>query len=137
MIYSFFSSGPKGTIHKVARFSALAENVYNFGFGDYEPATGKTSDVVNSNNGDAAKIMGTLGSIIYDFTNVFSEAAIFVHGTSAAKTRFYQFSINKHWEEINPIFEVIGLKNDKWESFEKVINYQAFIERRKDDFLLK
>jgi len=81
--------------------------------------------------------MGTLGSIIYDFTNVFSEAAIFVHGTSAAKTRFYQFSINKHWEEINPIFEVIGLKNDKWESFEKVINYQAFIERRKDDFLLK
>jgi hypothetical protein len=40
-------------------------------------------------------------------------------------------NINKHWERISPIFEVFGLKEERWEPFKKVVNYDAFLGRRK------
>jgi hypothetical protein len=80
--------------------------------------------------------MGTLGSIIYDFTNIFPEALIYIEGTTAARTRLYQMNINKDWERIEPIFEVFGLRRDHWEPFKKGINYQAFLGRRKGAFFV-
>ncbi len=67
--------------------------------------------------------MGTVGSIIYDFTNIYMGALIFIQGTNAARTRLYQININRHWAGIEPVFEVFGLKNERWEFFKKEINY--------------
>jgi hypothetical protein len=39
-VYSFVSYGPKGPIHKIAKFNELSANTYNFGFGDYDAKTG-------------------------------------------------------------------------------------------------
>jgi len=130
-VYSFISIGPKGPIQKIAKFREFERNVYNFGFGDYNPETGDISDTHVSNNHDTEIIMGTVGSIIYDFTNLFPEALIFIQGTNAARTRLYQIHINKHWERIEPIFEVFGLRNLRWEPFKKGINYDAFLGHRK------
>jgi len=44
--------------------------------------------------------MGTVGGIIYDFTNVFMDALIFIQGTDPARTRLYQININKHWTRV-------------------------------------
>lgn len=130
-VYSFTSKGPNGFVRKVARFTELSTNLYNFGFGDYESQTGGISDSVVSNNQDTDLIMGTVGSIIYDFTNLFVNAFIFITGSCAARTRLYQININKHWQRIEPVFEVFGLKDDKWFPFTKGINYDAFLGRRR------
>jgi hypothetical protein len=135
-VYSFMSNGPNGPIQKIAKFNEIAPNIYNFGFGDYNPKTGDISDTSTSNNQDTGIILGTVGNIIYDFTNVFIEALIFIEGTDAARTRLYQININKHWERIEPVFEVFGLRGERWEPFKKGINYEAFLGRRKGAFLL-
>ena len=133
--YEFDSVGPKGIIKKVARFIEIGTNLYSFGFGDLNKNTGEISDTIVSNNEDGDKVLATVASIIYDFTNIYTKAAVFIQGSTAARTRRYQMGINKYWDQISPIFEVIGLKNDSWESFRKGENYNAFIGRRKASFL--
>lgn len=109
--YEFESVGPKGVVKKVARFSEMGTNVYNFGFGDLDETTGEISDTVVSNNADGDKILVTVANIIYDFTNVYLEAAVFIKGTTSGRTRRYQMGINKFCPQINPIFEIFGLKD--------------------------
>jgi len=133
--YEFESKGPKGKIKKVARFSEIGVNIYNFGFGDLNEMTGEISDTIVSNNGDGDKVLLTVANIIYDFTDVYIGVAVFIQGTSPSRTRRYQMGINKHWSQIIPIFEVLGLKNDKWEQFRPGENYEAFLGRRKASFL--
>jgi hypothetical protein len=134
--YSFMSNGPQGSIQKIAKFTEIERSIYNFGFGDYDPATGDISDSQVSNNQDTDLIMGTLGSIIYDFTNFFPQALIWIKGTSPARTRLYQMNINKHWERIEPVFEVFGLRKEEWEPFRKGINFDEFLGRRKGAFFM-
>lgn len=133
--YEFESVGPKGTIKKVARFSPIQKGLYNFGFGDLDEKTGEISDTIVSNNGDGEKILATVAHIIYYFTGIYQEAAIFIKGTNAARTRWYQMGISKNWEQIEPVFEIIGYREAKWEPFRKGNNYEAFIGRRKTSFL--
>jgi hypothetical protein len=133
--FEFESIGPKGIIKKVARFSEIGKNIYNFGFGDLDEATGEISDTVVSNNGDGDKVLITIASIIYDFTGIYTGAAVFIQGTTPARTRRYQMGINKFWTQISPVFEVLGLKNEKWEQFAPGENYDAFLGRRKASFL--
>jgi hypothetical protein len=135
-VYSFMSNGPNGPIHKIAKFNEISPSIYNFGFGDYNPKTGDISDTHVSNNQDTETIMGTVGSIIYDFTNIFMEALIFIEGTNAARTRLYQININKHWARIEPLFEVFGFKNERWERLKKGVNYDAFIGHREGALLI-
>lgn len=129
--YEFESVGPKGTIKKVARFSQIENKIYNFGFGDLNDATGEISDTVVSNNNDGEKVLITVASIIYDFTNISKDASIFIKGTTVSRTRRYQMGINKYWLQINSLFEIYGLKNQKWEVFKQGENYDAFLGRRK------
>src|SRR5580692_3512185 len=53
--FEFESEGAKGTIKKIARFSTIGTNLYNFGFGDLDEATGDISDDVVTNNGDGRR----------------------------------------------------------------------------------
>jgi hypothetical protein len=130
-VYSFISRGPKGPIHKVAKFNELYANTYNFGFGDYDAKTGDISDTTTSNNGDTAIIMGTVGSIIRDFTYIFPKAQVVIRGTNTARTRLYQMHINKYWPRIERVFVIYGLNDEQWEFFRKGKNYNAFLGRLK------
>ena len=133
-VYSFLSNGPNGPIRKIAKFTEMGRNIFNFGFGDYDPVSNDISDTSVSNNQDTDVIMGTLGSIIYDFTNLSLEATIFVQVTNKPRTRLYQMNVNKHWDRISPVFEVFGLVGEQWEAFKKGVNYDAFLGRRKGAF---
>ena len=133
--YEFDSIGIKGIIKKVARFTSIGNNLYNFGFGDLDLQTGEIDDTIVSNNGDGDKILATVAAIIFDFTNHYLEGAVFIKGSTATRTRRYQMGINKFWEQINPVFEIIAYQNEKWEHFKKQENYEAFIGRRKTSFL--
>jgi len=132
MVYHFISNGPNGAIQKIAKFNLIGEDLYNFGFGDLDAITNDISDTVISDNKDVDVIMGTIGSIIYDFTNIFPQAMVSIEGTNKARTRLYQMNINKHWDRIEPVFDVYGLlRDDSWESFNKGKNYVAFLGLRK------
>lgn len=132
MAYYFISNGPQGAIQKIAKFNLIGEDLYNFGFGDLDVVTGDISDTVISDNKDVDVIMGTIGSIIYDFTNIFPQAMVSIEGTNKARTRLYQMNINKHWDRIELVFDVYGLlKNESWEPFKKGQNYLAFLGLRK------
>lgn len=132
--FEFESTGPKGVIRKVARFSEIGDNVYNFGFGDLIETTGEISDTVVSNNEDGDKVLITVANIIYDFTRVYPHSTVFIQGSTLTRTRRYQMGINKYWNQISPIFEVLGLNNELWEEFRPNRNYNAFLGRRKTDF---
>lgn len=134
--YEFESIGPKGVIKKVARFNLLENNIYNFGFGDLNHVTGEISDTVVSNNNDGDKVLITVASIISDFTSFLKDSAIFIKGTTQSRTRRYQMGINKYWFQINTLFEIYGLRDNKWEIFRQGENYEAFLGRRKPDLLI-
>lgn len=132
--YQFLSEGPKGVIKKIARFSAIGVNIYNFGFGDINEVTGEINNTIVSNNGDGDKVLITVANIIYDFTGIYSGAAVFIQGTTSSRTRRYQMRMNKHWAQINPVFEIWGLKDEKWQQFQPGENYDAFLGHRKAPF---
>jgi hypothetical protein len=129
--FDFESEGPKGKIRKIARFVKIRRSLYSFGFGDLDENTADISDTVVSNNGDGVKVLATVAIIVYDFTAVYRDAAIYIEGSTPARTRWYQMNIGAHFVEINTIFEIYGFHNGQWESFKKGINYKAFMGQRR------
>lgn len=47
------------------------------------------------------------------------------------RTRLYQIGIAGLLTEINKDFEVYGFVNGKWQIFQKNVNYEAFLVKRK------
>lgn len=132
MAYEFGSIGTKGSIHKLVIYSETAfENVYNLGFGDKDPLTNKVIDTVITNNGDAYKVLLTVASTLYFFTERFQDALVFLAGSSKSRTRLYRIAINNHFRLISTDFEVYGSYNERWTLFEKNTDYEAFIVKRK------
>ena len=129
--FEFESEGPKGKIRKIARFIKIGQKLYSFGFGDLDAQTDDISDTVVSNNGDGVKVLATVAHIVHDFTSVFRDAAIYIEGSTPSRTRWYQMNIAAYLAEIDAAFEIYGFENGQWESFKKVINYKAFMGRRR------
>jgi hypothetical protein len=101
--FEFESEGSKGKIRKIARFIKIGQNLYSFG----------------------------VAHIVHDFTSVFSDAAIYIEGSTPSRTRWYQMNIAAYLAEIDAAFEIYGFENGQWESFKKGINYKAFMGRRR------
>lgn len=130
--YEFISEGVQGQIIKVIRFTLVDANtnVVNLGFGDVDSATGFVNDRVISGNQDADKILATVAQAILLFTQKNPDSLIYAKGSTATRTRLYQMSLNRHWQNISIYFRVWGLKNENWQDFEPTINYEAFLVQR-------
>src|SRR5262245_6665682 len=129
--YEFSSVGPRGNIKKIVRFTQITTNVFNLAFGDLDVKTGEVSDMNVSNNQDSRKVLATVAATVHDFTLIYPEASIIAMGSNLARTRLYRIGITNHWREISTDFEVFGLRNNQWESFEIRRDYEAFLVRRK------
>ena len=131
-LYKFISEGPRGKIPKRVQYCKTnVINVYNLEFGDEHPITGKIDDLAISNNGDSSKILATVASTIYSFTTQYPSAYIYFTGSTKARTRLYRMGISNNLVEISRNFEVYGLSNNEWTSFEKKTEYDAFLIKRK------
>ena len=133
-VYSFFSEGIKGLIKKMIVFSFTGEsNIYNLGFGDYNLETKTIDDEVITNNGDSLKVLATVASTVYAFTEKYPNALVFATGSNNFRTRLYRMGITNNLEEIKIDFEVFGLRvdNNLWEEFISGEDYEAFIVKRK------
>ena len=76
-VYLFTSEGFKGNIQKMVQYTDTGtENVYNLGFGDYNEVSGTIDDLSVTNNGDSLKVLATVVSTVYAFTEKYPEAWI-------------------------------------------------------------
>jgi hypothetical protein len=131
MVFEFTSEGPKGKIKKVVKYSETnLKDLYNLAFGDKDDS-GEINDNTISNNGDSDMVLSTVVATVYAFTDKYPDSWIFATGSSKARTRLYRIGIAKYLLEIKSDFQVFGLKNEEWESFEKDVMYDAFLVRRK------
>ena len=132
LLYEFVSEGRKGPIKKIVEYSRTnVPDVYNLAFGDHDESTRETGDSIISGNGDGQKVLTTVASTAYAFTNQYPDAWIYATGSSPARTRLYRIGISTNLIEIMADFEVYGLTEDHWEKFVPGTFYKAFLVRRK------
>jgi len=130
--FEFISEGPKGLIHKIVRYQPTnLKDVYNLAFGDKDLKSGEIDDTIISNNGDSEKVLASVVSSIYAFTDKYPDSWIYATGSTKARTRLYRIGISKFLSEVTDDFDVFGEKNDDWESFNKNIEYEGFLVKRK------
>ena len=130
-VFEFVSVGTKGNIPKLIKFSETALNdFYNLAFGDKNILTGEIDDLVISNNGDSERVLATIVSAVYAFTDKEINAWVYATGSTPARTRLYRSGITKYLDEVKNDFEVYGLLNGEWEYFEKDVDCTAFLVRR-------
>jgi hypothetical protein len=133
-IFKFISSGPHGEIKKLVVYSQMLENdIYNLAFGDYNEETDSIDDKIITNNNDSQKVLATVASTLYVFTNKHPNVWIYATGSNKARTRLYKMGITKNLEAILPDFQVFGLQTDLWHEFNTGQEYEAFLVKRKID----
>ena len=136
MTYEFTSIGPKGRISKIIHFQPTDfKEVFNLAFGDKIDDSDHLNDETVSNNGDKEKIFATIAKSVYIFTNFYPNAWIYATGSTQSRTRLYRMSLNKYFTEIAHDFILYGEIENDWFPFEKNIDFQAFLIRRKRKIL--
>lgn len=131
-VFEFDSEGPKGKVRKIVQYTEInLKNYYNLGFGDKNYKTNAIDDLIITNNGDSQKILATVASTLFIFTDHYPEANVIAIGNSLARTRLYRIGITNNLEAIEKDFNVYGLKDNSWHKFTKGIDYDAFLVTRK------
>lgn len=131
-LFKFSSEGPKGKIKKLVVYSKMLQtDIYNLAFGDYDEDTDSINDTVITNNNDSQKVLATVVSTLYVFTNKHPGFWVYATGSTPARTRLYRIGITLNLEEILADFEVYGLSDETWHEFEKGSDYEAFLVKRK------
>ena len=133
MTFDFISEGPRGSIKKRVEYKQMEQNqIYNLAFGDVNEATNEIDDKVISNNNDTIKVLTTVVSTVYRFTEKYPNATVYAEGSNAARTRLYRIGISNNLEELMEEFHVAGfLPNVGWRIYEKNKDYSAFFIKRK------
>lgn len=130
-VFEFVSIGPKGNIPKLIKFSEThLKDFYNIGFGDKNLDTGDVDDKIISNNGDSDKVLATVVSAVYAFTDLYPKTWVYATGSTKARTRLYRMGISKYYDKVSHDFEVYGLKDEQWIRFDKEIDFEAFVVKR-------
>ncbi|MEY5047603.1 MAG: hypothetical protein RLZZ175_962 [Bacteroidota bacterium] len=130
--FEFISEGPNGLITKVVHYSETnLKGYYNLGFGDKDTLTGFVSDISVSNNGDMNKVLSTVATTLFIFIRKYPEATVIATGSTDVRTRLYRIGISNNLEKIEKEFVIMGLKDGKWEIFQKNIDYGAFLAYKK------
>jgi hypothetical protein len=131
--YEFYSDGPNGRIKKVVMFSKMQDDplVYNLAFGDEDPNTGVVSDLAITDNKDTMIVLATVANTINDFSDRYGNHYIFAIGSTTARTRLYQMGISSILDQISIDFEILGSKNGVLHTFQRNVNYDSFLVKRK------
>jgi len=78
MVFEFVSEGPKGSITKIVEYSETnLKDFYNIAFGDQDLITGKMDDNRITDNKDWLKVLATVASTLYVFTDFFPDSWIY------------------------------------------------------------
>ena len=132
--FSFISEGKNGKIEKVIRYEKITDDVFNWGFGDKDPITGKINDKVVTNNGDTEKVLATVVSTVFTFTERNPNAYIYATGSNHVRNRLYRRGITKYLSEALDTFAIYGmLPNQEFEIFNPNTDYVGFLLHLKNN----
>ncbi|MBM0651769.1 hypothetical protein JMN11_05200 [Capnocytophaga genosp. AHN8471] len=132
--FSFISEGKNGKIEKVIRYEKITDDVFNLGFGDKDPITGKINDKVVTNNGDTEKVLATVVSTVFTFTERNPNAYIYATGSNHVRNRLYRRGITKYLSEALDTFAIYGmLPNQEFEIFNPNTDYVGFLLHLKNN----
>jgi hypothetical protein len=132
-LFRFTSIGPNGRIKKLIVYSQmLQEYIYNLAFDDYQEETDTINDAIATNNNDSKKVLATVASTLYLFTEKHPDCWVYATGSNDAITRLYRMGITANLEEIMEDFEIWSLRNSVWYEFEKRNEYEAFLVNKKN-----
>lgn len=87
--------------------------------------------IMISNNGDSEMVLATVVSAIYAFTDKNPDAWIYATGSTKSRTRLYRMGITKNLKEVKSDFQIYGELNKTWQEFEKEVDYESFLVKRK------
>lgn len=132
--FSFISEGKNGKVEKVIRYEKITDDVFNLGFGDKDPITGKINDKVVTNNGDTEKVLATVVSTVFTFTERNPNAYIYAIGSNHVRNRLYRRGITKYLSEALDTFAIYGmLPNQEFEIFNPNTDYVGFLLHLKNN----
>jgi hypothetical protein len=94
--------------------------------------SGALNDLSISNNGDSEKVLSTIVSAICAFTDRYPDSLIYATRSSKSRTRLYRMGITKYLSHARGHFYIYGLLNHEWEVFDKDVDYDAFMVKRKN-----
>ncbi|TFF30373.1 hypothetical protein E2R66_27550 [Mucilaginibacter psychrotolerans] len=131
--YEFYSDGPNGRIKKRVTFTRVQEKpvVYNLALVDVISDSGAISDLTVSDNGDRDIILSTVAYTVRDFSTYHGNHLIHAKGSTSVRTRLYQIAISGLFDEISIDFEVYGIIDNAIYTFQRNVNYEAFLVRKK------
>ena len=106
-VFNFISEGPKGRIPKLIEIKETnLKDFYNLAFGDKDLETGEINDKIVTNNDDTEKVLSTVVSAVYAFTENRPNAWVYATGSTKSRTRLYRMGINKYFNEVEKDFEI-------------------------------
>jgi len=92
------------------------------------------SDITVTNNGDSLKVLATVASTVYAFTQKYPEAWILATGSTNVRTRLYRMGITNNLVEIADDFVVFGFDSKgNWTEFIVGEDYEAFLITKKEN----
>ena len=94
MVFGFVREGLKGGIPKLVQFGETnLKDFYNLAFGDEDLAAGEINDSIVSNNNDSNKVLATVVTTVYAFTDKYPEAWVYATGSTRSRTRLYRMGL--------------------------------------------
>jgi hypothetical protein len=138
--FIFESEGKRGRILKRVLFEPITSfnddnnierEIFNLAFGDIIEPTSEIDDKVVTDNGDMERVLATVGSIIYTFFDKHPIALVRFEGSTPARNRLYRMTINRWFDRLTLDFNILGLFQDEWRTFESNKNYEAILVFRK------
>lgn len=138
LLYIFLSQGA-AVIPKAIAYTPLekhGQNYYNWGFGDLviDETTGQYSlnDKTESNNGDFKTVFYTVVSTLPEFFEIHPTATVHIEGSNEQRAEVYRRLIQRHWAEIEPIYDIKGYVNGGITAFERGVEFEYILISRKE-----
>ncbi|MEI9919782.1 MAG: hypothetical protein WDO14_13435 [Bacteroidota bacterium] len=132
MEFTFESNNPEGDnpVTKVVLYVPLfrqGRKYYNLEFGDYNRTTGRTDDLVVTDNGDMRKVLKTVASTLEMFFEDFPDKVVHIDGSNSIRRAYYHKLIKDYYNFIVPLFDVHGHTKGKLEAFQLGIEYEFIV----------
>jgi hypothetical protein len=137
-VFEFISEGNNGKVKKIVEYTETSnENVYNLCFGDFDESTNSINYLSVTNNGDSLKVLATVVSTVYAFTEKYPHAWVFATGSSLVRTRLYRMGITNNLAEISNDFAIFSFDiEENWVEFLVGEDYEAFLITKKDNIFV-
>lgn len=114
-IFEFISSGKKGQICKVIKFTITKNaNIVNLGFGDKININNTSGsfdidDINTTDNGDRNIVLATVVNATYIYTEIYPDKFIFFSGSCEIRTRLYRMAISSNYNQLIKTFLIFGI----------------------------